>query len=107
MLNFSIGMANQSSGIGCTFQLGYGTSSAGVFVLKVREGGPADLAGINPGDRLLGFFLDSKVRDIIPFQHLFLAAQRALSALPRVRCRHRNVDCPRRAWLRNRAASSH
>jgi predicted metalloprotease with PDZ domain len=55
-------MANQSCGIGCSFQLGCGSSSAGVFVLKVREGGPAASVGICPGDRLLGFFLDSKVR---------------------------------------------
>jgi hypothetical protein len=60
-------MANQSCGIGCTFQLGFGGSSAGVFVSKVREGGPADVAGINAGDRLLGFFLDSKVSVTIPF----------------------------------------
>ena len=54
-------MANQSCGIGCTFQLGFGSSSAGVFVQKVKEDGPAAAAGISSGDRLLGFFLDSKV----------------------------------------------
>ena len=54
-------MANQSHGIGCTFQLGFGGSSAGVFILKVQEGGPAAAAGVQSGDRLLGFFLDSKV----------------------------------------------
>lgn len=75
-------MANQSCGIGCTFQLGYGSSSAGVFVSKVRDGGPADVAGINAGDRLLGFFLDSKVSDITPF--LFLALPNvSLSAVSR------------------------
>ena len=66
-------MANQSCGIGCSFQLGFGGSSAGVFVLKVRDGGPADVAGINPGDRLLGFFLDSKVLAIFAFLSLFPA----------------------------------
>jgi hypothetical protein len=66
-------MANQSCGIGCTFQLGFGGSSAGVFVLKVREGGPADTAGISAGDRLLGFFLDSKVSVVYLLSSLYPA----------------------------------
>jgi hypothetical protein len=78
-------MANQSCGIGCTFQLGFGGSSAGVFVLKVREGGPADTAGINSGDRLLGFFLDSKVTVIHPFPSLRPALPNVpFSALSRI-----------------------
>jgi S1-C subfamily serine protease len=44
-------MANQSHGIGCTFQLGFGGSSAGVFILKVQEGSPAAAAGVQSGDR--------------------------------------------------------
>ncbi len=44
-------MANQSHGIGCTFQLGFGGSAAGVFISKVQEGGPAAAVGVQYGDR--------------------------------------------------------
>jgi hypothetical protein len=71
-------MANQSCGIGCSFQLGFGSSSAGVFIQKVKEDGPAAIAGINAGDRLLGFFLDSKVSFDPPTHPLFSLANRIL-----------------------------
>ncbi len=88
-------MANQSCGIGCTFQLGFGNSAAGVFVSKVREGGPASVVGINAGDRLLGFFLDSKVSNIFLFPSPALANDFS-SALSRVGCCNRHVHCSRR-----------
>jgi hypothetical protein len=89
-------MANQSCGIGCTFQLGFGNSAAGVFVSKVREGGPASVVGINAGDRLLGFFLDSKVSNIFRFPQL---CNDFSSALSRVGCCNRHVHCSRRPRL--------
>ncbi|MCX7805206.1 MAG: trypsin-like peptidase domain-containing protein [Planctomycetota bacterium] len=78
VIRSDLGIAMQHTG-----DLPEGRGSGGVLVASVIEGGPADEAGVRPGDRLLGITGPvGEIRLEARFEEQLPAARRAVAELP-------------------------